>query len=78
MKKRYILWWKEWCEMEKEMCDKTLKNCLVNFKCIKEKKSLQKQREGSKSCILYLVAFQSWECHKAKDAKPVFFIRAVG
>ena len=57
---------------------KTLKNCLVNFKCIKEKKSLQKQREGSKSCILYLVAFQSWECHKAKDVKPVFFIRAVG
>ena len=31
MKKRYILWWKEWCEMEKEMCDKTLKNCLCRI-----------------------------------------------
>jgi len=30
MKKRYILWWKEWCEMEKEMCDKTKKLSMSN------------------------------------------------
>lgn len=45
---------------------KTLKNCLVNFKCIKEKKSLQKQREGSRSWILYLVPFKAGSVTKQK------------